>query len=576
MSVSAKPLTPRQLVDTHTHEQIVALPDTYYPVTHRHHKWFIQHKVVLKMLMLVRPVNLRPKYGGVAAAAAAGDQLADDESDSDGELSLYERADLERQLHEIPASGVMRKCKSWHKSLPIAQFTRVAERAANKGACDNPKYAHKGGHKKGDMCNCFAICNLYAEAKKKSVPTKELREKFPFEGSAAASSSSSSGTRPVPAYERGKKFCNVGNKLEDAEGFWRLATRDAVRNEQGKCQHRAGDCCNCWTTCKRHWLENKCTPAQVMAYKEFESRYDIANRLTDLDKLEHYETGEIKRLAFYTVIVEYFQYTNTARYKEVRARFDMHFRSIEKEVEEYEAGEPRSTLVVAYGTVKCAELLGNNIVTERVNEVYLPRESAYSENDIRYVDPLYTYPYFFELPAAERERRTQREYEREALRVLKAREDKKREWNEVYPNTDDDDDDDDNGNEAAREFREEKKRCKALVYAHKRDYCSELYWDKEPLEKDDDMQGDAAFDKHTMDGLDRIFLQHYKEEKRRAAAGLEPDANPWRLSQPVLHNNTYCVRDAEDYSRWYRHELNEEAYRKLCEPLLYLEIKTHI
>ncbi len=59
--------------------------------------------------------------------------------------------------------NLTKMCSNHRQEHPVIEFNRICKLSARHGKCNNPLYAHKGGHSKGDVCSCNTTCNTSAE-----------------------------------------------------------------------------------------------------------------------------------------------------------------------------------------------------------------------------------------------------------------------------------------------------------------------------------------------------------------------------------------------------------------------------
>ena len=165
---------------------------------------------------------------------------------------------------------------------PLLEFTREAARKANVGMCDNKKYHNKGGHAKGDICDCFSLCNVHAEQRvhKKTNKQKEQND------------------------DQNKKRCNITGKMEPIESFRRVALRDA---KIGACPHNhmKGHLCDCFKSCKLHYEQKK---AKLQTFKRQRTLSNSNKELININSsfssltIQHFDSPKEKEDLFSTLL----------------------------------------------------------------------------------------------------------------------------------------------------------------------------------------------------------------------------------------------------------------------------------
>ena len=71
-----------------------------------------------------------------------------------------------------------RTCRKESNFKDIVCFTRTAKRDAAAGICQNKMYQNKGGHKTGDICNCFKTCNVCAISEQEMAPRRRKKKEY--------------------------------------------------------------------------------------------------------------------------------------------------------------------------------------------------------------------------------------------------------------------------------------------------------------------------------------------------------------------------------------------------------------
>ena len=233
----------------------------------------------------------------------------------------------------MAASSDDKFCSYMKKYYPRIEFNRVCKLSARPGKCDNPVHAHKGGHKKGDMCDCHSTCNKAAIPQQSEIEIKNKKKVEKKKQTQLKRSQDEDGH-----YLQ----CKLCKKWKFMQKFYRFAMVDGYGFHRGQIITNL-------KICNKHHEEDGASyfHGDFQAKKDqnkcnfFSLRYDLKMLV---------ETGDVPRLAFFHV-----QKPNTEGVWLEKWTDPV---TLKSKISEYKAQYARGFEAVAFGTEACKLLLG--------------------------------------------------------------------------------------------------------------------------------------------------------------------------------------------------------------------------